>query len=851
MKTKLKLQTRVVNKIRQRIVRTAVVAGCLGLIVFIGTFLVNNLGNVRDGKAESNEISNVIASTGTTIISFSGGSWNSKSIWTSIDLPGTISTTIGSKNVVGVNTTFDTDFNVGDIILKNNNIVIGTVSAIYSATSLQLSSSANITLTSLMYKIRRVPLAEDNVVIADGHNVSINSTTSINNLTIGQAGSATLSYQSGDLSVNNIINNSGSVIDFSGCNSIKEAMVVNGDFLNNGQFDFGPNSNDDGRLSFYGNKFTNNGIITGRINDNSTQLNFYSINKTMEISGNTIGVDVTFNGDNSNVQNDIFKLTSDITISGYATGLDKAIIDMNEYNLTLNGKDASGASFGTYYKNNNDWMIINDHSVLTTANDFRVSGGLVLGDSAKLIVNKNLFINRSNKIGQELITCIGHPEITVFGSITKSSTAQFIPDNSTIVMKSSGNINLTNANNLTIDAGIGKIVSLQNNMAVNGLLNMVNGNFNIGTNTITTAKTSGGNTNSYVLTSSAYNASPIGYLKVLGVDTGVVTFPIGTSSGYTPCFISNNNGPTDYSVRVFDGVLNKGLSGGFLSAIEVEKVIKKTWEIIPFAAASACIRLQWNLSDEGTYFATNRNTAFLSKNQHTINDNSWIAQNSLPITDLYNGSFQVVASNINSFSVFGIGAESSVMPVALLNFEAKQEGTGIKVAWATASEQNNDFFTIERSNDGYLFESIARIIGAGNSNTELNYDYLDNSIESLGSIDAIYYRLKQTDFNGDYSYSKIVAMKLASANPEFEILSAGPNPFKENINLHYISDNTLAGEIIMYDLQSRVVLIKKIEIQKGTNFLTVKDLGKLPKGTYFLTFSADNKISKSVKLIKE
>lgn len=850
MKTKLSIQPRVKTNLKQRVVKVAVITGCLGIIVFIGTFLINNLGNVKNGNAETNETNITNGATGTTIISASSGSWNSKSIWTSINLSGSISINSGSKNVTGTNTSFDTDLNVGDILLKENNIVVGTVNTINSATSIQLSSTANTSLNAITYRVRRVPLMVDDVIIADGHNVSINSYSTIKNLTIGENNGAILSYQNGDLTVNNVLIKSGSTADFSGCNSIKEVMILKGDFINNGTLAFGPNSNDDGRLSVYGNKFINNGNITGRINDNSTQLNFYSFNKTMELSGNPIGVDVTFAGDNNNTTNDIFKLTSNLIIEGYATGLDKAIIDMNGNNLTLNGKDANSASFGTYVRNNNDWMIVNNNSILTSSNDFRVSGGLLLGNSAKLIVNKNLLLNRAGKAGQELITCIGHPEISVFGSITKSSTAQFIADQSSIIMKAKGSINLTIVNNLAIAAGAGNIVSLQNNISVNGILNMQLGKFDIAKNTITTAKITGGNNDTYVMTTSAYNSSPVGYLKVLGVDTGVVTFPVGTSN-YTPCYISCNTGPTDYSVRVFDGVLTKGLSGNYLSATEIEKVIKKTWEIIPYTGASASVRLQWNLADEGTFFAIYRSTAFLSKNHHTANDNNWIAQNSSAITDLNNGNFQVLASNITSFSVFGVGAAGSVMPVTLVDFDAKQEATAVKINWTTSSEENNDFFTVERSNDGILFEPIAKVVGAGNSNTTLHYEYMDNTIESLGDIQILYYRLKQTDFNGDFSYSKISVVNLASSDAAFEILSAGPNPFNETINLHYISDNVISASIIMYDLQSRVVLIKNIEIQKGTNFLSVGELGKLPKGTYFMTISTDTKIIKSIKFIKE
>jgi hypothetical protein len=80
--------------------------------------------------------------------------------------------------------------------------------------------------------------------------------------------------------------------------------------------------------------------------------------------------------------------------------------------------------------------------------------------------------------------------------------------------------------------------------------------------------------------------------------------------------------------------------------------------------------------------------------------------------------------------------------------------------WSTASEQNNDFFSVERSEDGITFHEIGTVKGAGNSATVRYYEFADTELPSAAATAILYYRLKQTDFDGNYSYSDILAIEL-------------------------------------------------------------------------------------------
>ncbi len=94
---------------------------------------------------------------------------------------------------------------------------------------------------------------------------------------------------------------------------------------------------------------------------------------------------------------------------------------------------------------------------------------------------------------------------------------------------------------------------------------------------------------------------------------------------------------------------------------------------------------------------------------------------------------------------------TGILPVKLIAFNALLVNKKVNCTWETASEINNDYFTIERSTDGNHFESIGRVKGKGNTNTNTRYRFTDNN--PLAGIS--YYRLKQTDFDNTYTYSAI------------------------------------------------------------------------------------------------
>ena len=172
------------------------------------------------------------------------------------------------------------------------------------------------------------------------------------------------------------------------------------------------------------------------------------------------------------------------------------------------------------------------------------------------------------------------------------------------------------------------------------------------------------------------------------------------------------------------------------------------------------------------------------------------------------------------------------LPVEIINFNAKSDNNYIDLTWLTASENNNDYFTIERSIDGINFELLANINGAGNSNTLLNYNYIDkNPSEGLN-----YYRLKQTDFNGDFIYSNIVSVNYSSIKNE---VSVYPNILKKGCSINIDLPNESSGNYTATFYTLGDIKISEYTFNKS---FTMPVSSSINGGFYYLVVaSSDNK----------
>lgn len=173
--------------------------------------------------------------------------------------------------------------------------------------------------------------------------------------------------------------------------------------------------------------------------------------------------------------------------------------------------------------------------------------------------------------------------------------------------------------------------------------------------------------------------------------------------------------------------------------------------------------------------------------------------------------------------------EYNPMPVEMMMFNGINKGEYNKLTWITASETNNDYFTIEKSFDAEMFLEVERINGAGNSNYEIEYNYNDYNICDK----IIYYRIKQTDFDGKYSYSKVISINENSSN----FVSIYPNP--SNGRFEIFTENTV--NVIIANMSGKIILETTSDFQI--------DISDQPKGVYFLrVFDNNEYVNKKIMI---
>ncbi len=175
-------------------------------------------------------------------------------------------------------------------------------------------------------------------------------------------------------------------------------------------------------------------------------------------------------------------------------------------------------------------------------------------------------------------------------------------------------------------------------------------------------------------------------------------------------------------------------------------------------------------------------------------------------------------------SVGSIGNEVP-LPIELLNFIAYVQNNWIALEWQTASETNNDFFTLERTKDTEVWTEVIKVKGAGNSSKKLAYKTFDYS-PFLG---ISYYRLKQTDFDGQYAYSKVVTIKFDKLEEQNVLIY--PNPATNEITLK--GDPTEIERFKIYNIHGQDAGSFTHTISAGRIKIII-DISKLPKGLYTL-----------------
>ncbi len=189
--------------------------------------------------------------------------------------------------------------------------------------------------------------------------------------------------------------------------------------------------------------------------------------------------------------------------------------------------------------------------------------------------------------------------------------------------------------------------------------------------------------------------------------------------------------------------------------------------------------------------------------------------------------FNVILSSIDTTTECPVSI--SHLPVELTSFTAQmlENNKGVLLNWETASEINNDYFSLEKSQDGSKFTSLAKIKGAGNSTSTNLYSFLD---ENTFTFPVIYYRLRQIDYDGKVSFSETIA--IAEKSYEFKLVKVFSDSKNNKVAFELYSD--LAGNmsIFLTDILGKIQLKKSAFLQKGFNVVEL-DAMNFNRGIFF------------------
>ena len=155
------------------------------------------------------------------------------------------------------------------------------------------------------------------------------------------------------------------------------------------------------------------------------------------------------------------------------------------------------------------------------------------------------------------------------------------------------------------------------------------------------------------------------------------------------------------------------------------------------------------------------------------------------------------------------------LPIELLDFKAQASGQQVNLSWSTGSERDNDYFTIEKTTDGINYVAVAKVEAAGSSATQKDYTYTDYN----PSAGTSYYRLKQTDYNGDSETFDAVSVEVAKTAV---ISKVYPNPATDSRINVTVSERGAVVDLNLYNVYGQLVSTQTVDATFGQVTQTIE-----------------------------
>jgi len=332
----------------------------------------------------------------------------------------------------------------------------------------------------------------------------------------------------------------------------------------------------------------------------------------------------------------------------------------------------------------------------------------------------------------------------------------------------------------------------------------------------------------------------------MGATNGIYEYPFGVSGTQIPFTLNKTAGIGNVSVSTRATALSNNTSWqasvtNMYSTViggpgEVPVVIDRWWDVDPSSPVTGIMSFTYRGVENTTTY--NPTGTFSAQNWNGL---QWLPPVGAGPGVVAGTAVVITPSQVLSTTPWVLSNLDAPLPIELLEFVATCDANEqMTLEWTTASEKQNDFFTIEKSNDGKSFDFLARIPSAGNGPKIRHYTYTDQEPFK----DLTFYRLYQTDINGQTEYFEPIWQKGCMSQPAstLNVWSSG-----NYIHIFAMSPDEKVYNTSLYDMAGRLVWNESTFISTGVSEKQIST-EKISKGIYMLTLS-NNKEQLNYKIL--
>ena len=723
-------------------------------------------------------------------------------------LLGVISTGTAGTGVVTINKTSGQVLLGGNMVLNNQGLTV--TSGVFNPNGYLLTTSI-------------LNIGASGTLLVDAATFAVNySVTTLN----APAAGSTITYTNNNPAINAAVTYQNLVFSGSGTAVASAAVTIQGNLstTGSGSFNFGAND-----VTISGTVASNN--VTGFTTTGS--VSFTKTSGTTTLTGNISTDSLTMNGNGGTLN-----LGSSLTHSVTYITMTRGTLNGGSSLLNVSGSwSGTGAIFsggaGTVgYVSSSAQSI----SVTPTYYNLTIAGASIKTiPSSPLNISNNLVLSSGSTLNATTTT-----NINIGGNWTNNG-GTFTNTNTTVIFNGSaaqtiGGSQSTTFNSLTINNTNGN-VALGIATSLNKLLTLTSGkldatNYSLTLNSGASA-VAGASASNYIITGNGTSGTGSLNINSLAANTARL-FPVGTAAYYLPATLNPGAATGEsFSAFVYTGVTTNGSANGPLfSSTALSNALNAVWNISRSAGSgNVTITLNWSSSGtalEGSSFqkaGLNIGISPYEGSWQTVSGNGSV-------------SSQTASATVSSFSPFNVAANSTPLPVTLIDFSAVLNTNTIGLSWITTSEINASYFEIEKSNDGIDWNTIGTVKAKGNSSENINYSFDDASPKTGMN----YYRLKITDIDGNFTYSSIENIAVSAVRS----VQVFPNPASDFINIS-LSSAATETNIRLFNIAGQ--LLQTAKANNEVNTTIQMPVSNYKAGTYLLVITGTDGNMQTTKVV--